>query len=140
MELGCWNLAPRDVAALQAELPNLKTVDATGVVASASAVKSDVEIATMRIAMGFTRIAIETMNGSLREGIAEKEVAQAITTAVENAGGEIRPFTLLFGPRTALPHGLPTSYALQRDQPVFNRAGRLGQRLRRQYLPLGGTG
>ena len=123
MELGCWNLAPRDVAALQSELPNLKIVDATGVVASVAAVKSDVEIATMRKAMGFTRIAVETMNASLREGITEHEVAQAITAAVENAGGEIRPFTLLFGPRTALPHGLPTSYTLQRDQPVFTELG-----------------
>ena len=123
MELACWNLAPRDVAALESELPNLKIVDATGVVASASAVKSDVEIETMRKAMGFTRIAIQTMNASLQEGISESDVAKAITAAVENAGGEIRPFTLLFGPRTALPHGLPTSYALQRDQPVFTELG-----------------
>ncbi len=123
MELACWNLAPRDVAALQSELPNLKIVDATGVVASVAAAKSDVEIATMRKAMSFTRIAVETMNASLREGITEHEVAQAITAAVENAGGEIRPFTLLFGPRTALPHGLPTSYALQNDQPIFTEMG-----------------
>ena len=123
LELGCWNLAPRDVAALEAELPNLKIVDATRVVPSVAAVKSDVEIETMRKAMGFTRIAVDTMNGSLREGVSEAEVAQAITTAVESAGGQIRPFTLLFGPRTALPHGGPTSYALQRNQPVFTEMG-----------------
>lgn len=124
LELGCWNLAPRDVARLESELPNLKVVDATRVVSSVAAVKSDVEIATMRKAMGFTRVAIDTMNASLREGVSEVEVAQAMTSAVMNAGATwMRDFTLLFGPRTALPHGLPTSFALQRDQPVFTETG-----------------
>lgn len=123
LELGCWNLAPRDVARLEAELPDLKIVDATRLVPSVAAVKSDVEIDVMRRAMGFTRIAIETLNVSLREGISEAEVAQAINAAVENAGGQMRPYTLLFGPRTALPHGNPTSYTLERNQPVFTELG-----------------
>src|SRR5262245_28476622 len=32
MQLGCWNLAPNDVTALQAQLPGLKVVDATRLV------------------------------------------------------------------------------------------------------------
>ena len=124
LELGCWNLAPRDVARLEAELPDLKIVDATKVVSTVAAVKSDVEIETMRRAMGFTRVVIETMNSSLREGITEAEVAEAMKSAVLNAGAAwIREFTLLFGPRTSLPHGLPTSYALQQNQPVFTETG-----------------
>ena len=124
LELGCWNLAPRDVAALESELPNLEIVDATRVVSSVAAVKSDVEIEAMRKAMGFTRVAIETMNASLREGVSESGVAGAMTSAVIGAGATwMREFTLLFGPRTSLPHGLPTSYALQLDQPVFTETG-----------------
>ena len=124
MELGCWNLAPWDVARLEAELPDLKIVDATSVVSKVAAVKSDVEIEAMRKAMGFTRIAIETMNASLREGITEAEVSDAMVSAVMDAGASwMRPFTLLFGPRTALPHGLPTTYALQRNQPIFTETG-----------------
>ena len=124
MELGCWNLAPWDVARLEAELPDLKVVDATQVVSRVAAVKSEVEIETMRKAMGFTRVAIETMNASLREGITEAEVSDAMVSAVIDAGATwMRPFTLLFGPRTALPHGLPTTYALERNQPVFTETG-----------------
>ncbi len=124
LELGCWNLAPRDVARLEAELPDLKIVDATKVVSTVAAVKSDVEIETMRKAMSFTRVAIETMNSSLRQGITEVDVAEAMKSAVQNAGAAwMREFTLLFGPRTSLPHGLPTSYALQRNQPVFTETG-----------------
>ncbi len=123
LELGCWNLAPWDVARLQAELPDLKIVDATRVVPSVAAVKSDVEIEVMRRATTFTRVAIDTLHRSLREGVSEAEVAQEINSAVEKAGGQIRPYTLLFGPRTALPHGRPTSYRLDRDQPVFAELG-----------------
>ena len=119
LELGCWNLAPRDVTLLQAELPNLKIVDETRLVASVAAVKSDVEIDVMRRAMALTRLAIDTFHRSLREGISEAEVAQAIDDAIENAGGQSRPYTLLFGPRTAVPHGSPGPYRLDRDQPAF---------------------
>jgi Xaa-Pro aminopeptidase len=123
LELGCWNLAPRDVYRLEAELPDLKIVDATRLVSSVAAVKSEVEIDAMRTSMRFTCLAVETMNNSLREGVTEDEVAHAIDSAVEAAGGKMRPYTLLFGPRTALPHGAPTSYALQRNQPVFTEIG-----------------
>ncbi len=125
LELGCWNLAPRDVYRLEAELPGLRIVDATRLVASVAAVKSAVEIEAMRASMRFTCIAVETMNASLTEGVSELEAAGMIDSAVEAAGGKMRPYTLLFGRRTAIPHGTPTEHRLERGQPVFTELGAL---------------
>jgi Xaa-Pro dipeptidase len=119
LELGCWNLAPRDVVRLQEQLADATIVDATRVVASVAAVKSDVEIDVMRRAMALTRLAVETFYRSLREGVCEAEVAALIDRAIADAGGESRPYALLFGRRTALPHGNPGANRLERDQPAF---------------------
>jgi Xaa-Pro aminopeptidase len=119
LELGAWNLAPADVSALQAELPDLEIVDTTRLVAQVAAVKSEVEIDVMRRAMALTRLAIDTFNSSIEDGAVEIEVARRIDDAVARAGGETRSYTLVFGPRTALPHGGPGLYRLERDQPAF---------------------
>jgi Xaa-Pro aminopeptidase len=120
LELGAWNLAPRDVARLQAELPDLEIVDATNLVARVAAVKSGVEVDVMRRAMALTRIAVETFQANIVEGRSEAEAAEAIDAAVAAAGGTTRgDYTLLFGARTALPHGVPGLYRLERDQPAF---------------------
>ena len=111
------------MARLEAELPELKIVDATKVVSTVAAVKSEVEIETMR------RAWVHPSGHRDDEliaagGITEAEVAEAMKSAVLNAGAAwMREFTLLFGPRTSLPHGLPTSYALQQNQPVFTETG-----------------
>lgn len=119
LELGCWGLAPADVAALQAELPDLTIVDTTSLVRSVTAVKSPLEIEAMRRAMGLTRIAVSTFYRSLAEGATESEVAHAVDQAIVAGGGETRPYTLVFGRRTALPHGEPGVNRLERDQPAF---------------------
>lgn len=109
LELGCWNLAPADVTALQAELPDLKIADATRLVASVMAVKNELEIRVMRDAMALTDLAVRTFQGSLRDGITEAEVYMTIQNEVYKAGGEIwRSPTLVFGERTKLAHGAPS--------------------------------
>lgn len=119
LELGCWGLAPADVAALQAELPELRIVDATAIVRSVTAVKSPLEIETMRRAMGLTKIAISTFYRALGEGAVEAEVGRAMEDAIAAGGGYTNPYTLVFGRRTALPHGAPGVNRLERDQPAF---------------------
>lgn len=118
-ELGCWNLAPADVSAVQAELPDMKIVDATRLVASVAAVKSERELDTMRQSMALTDIAVQTFQRLLREGVTELEVSDAVDAAIKEAGGTIRPYTLLFGARTRLPHGRPAAHQLHRDEPAF---------------------
>lgn len=119
LELDAWNLAPADVARLQAELPELRIVDASRLVARVAAVKSAVELDVMRRAMAFTRVAVRRFQSELAEGVSEAEVRRAIDADIEAAGGGVRFSALLFGPRTALPHGLPGPYRLARDQPAF---------------------
>jgi Xaa-Pro aminopeptidase len=123
-ELGCWNLAAADVNALQAQLPNMKVVDATRLVASVAAVKNDLEIEAMREAMTMTDLAVRTFQNSLQDGAIEVEVAEAIHDAVKMAGGdEIRLVSLGFGDRNKLPHGRPVRHPIKKNQPAMIEVG-----------------
>lgn len=124
LELGCWNLAPADVSALQAYLPDLRIADARRLVASVAALKSELEIEAMRASMAFTDLAVRTLQQSLRDGVTELEVAEAIESAVKKAGGELRgAYTLLFGARTRLPHGSPAAHPIRKNEPAFTEIG-----------------
>ena len=124
LELGCWNLAPNDVYALQAQLPGLRISDASQLVPRVAAIKSDLELRMMRQSMAWTDLAIRTWHQSLVEGVTEQDSAQQIETAVRAAGGRLRPaYTLVFGQRTCLPHGQPRLYRLARNQPAFSEIG-----------------
>lgn len=124
LELGCWNLAPADVSALQAQLPDLRIADATRLVASVAAVKSELELEAMRGSMAMTDLAVRMFQNCLQDGVTEAEVATAIETEVEKAGGELRPsYTLLFGARTRLPHGGPVKHPIRNNEPAFTEIG-----------------
>lgn len=106
LELDCWNLAPADLHALQAQLPGMQVVDASRLVASVAAVKSESELEVMRDVMALTDLAVRAFHDSLREGITEIEVSAIIEAEVNGVGGEMRPArTLMFGERTRLAHG-----------------------------------
>lgn len=127
LELDAWNLAPADVLGLQAELPRLRIVDATSMVARVAAIKSPLEIQSMRKSMALTDLAVRTFQTSIAEGCTEIQVSRAIDEAVAAAGGSMcrDQHTLVFGVRTALPHGAPKDYPLERDQPAFTELGGL---------------
>lgn len=119
-ELDSWNLAPADMARLEVELPEMTVVDATRVVPAASAVKSESEIVVMREAMAITKMAVATFNASLEEGVSELQVWREMLGAAADAGGPLAPSsTLVFGARTALPHGYPSPYRLGMNEPAF---------------------
>ncbi|TIP02024.1 MAG: aminopeptidase P family protein [Mesorhizobium sp.] len=121
LELGCWNLAPADVSALQAQLPDMEFADATRLVATEAAVKTEMELEAMRIAMEMTDVAVRTFQQSLREGITEAELAANIDREVEEAGGVVRAAwgTLLFGQRTKDSHGSPKQNPIRNNEPAF---------------------
>ncbi|RWO21052.1 MAG: aminopeptidase P family protein [Mesorhizobium sp.] len=129
LELGCWNLALADVNALQAQLPDLKIADATRLVSLVAAVKGELELGCMRDAMRLTDLAVRTFQNSLREGVTELEIAEAMAAAIEadasNVGGEIgmTPPTILFGERTKLPHGPPSRHPISNNEPAFLEIG-----------------
>lgn len=127
LELGCWNLAPADVSALQAHLPDANFVDATRLVATVAAVKTQLELEAMRFAMKLTDVAVRTFQQSLREGITEIEVLANMDREVEKAGGVIKKpsVTLLFGERTKLSHGRPQDNPIRSNEPAFTELGGL---------------
>ncbi|WP_457661416.1 M24 family metallopeptidase [Sinorhizobium medicae] len=126
MELGCWNLAPADVNAIQALLPDLKIVDASRLVSSVSAVKSDLEIQAIRSAMTTTDLVVTTFQRSLHIGVTEAEMLAFITDELGKSGGELCPApTLLFGERTRLPHGTPKKHPIGNNESAFMEMGTL---------------
>lgn len=124
LELGCWNLAPADVSALQAELPDLKVGDATRLVASVAAVKSELEIGVMREAVALTDLAVRTFHRSLRDGVTEAEVYMTIQGEIYKAGGDLwRSPTLVFGERTKLAHGASARHPIKKNEPAMVEIG-----------------
>ena len=123
-ELGCWNLAPADVSELQAQLPDMKVVDATRLVSSVAAVKGELEIEAMRDAIAMTDVAIGTFQNSLGEGVTEADVAAAIHDEVRKAGGEeVRVVSIGFGERTRLPHTKPMRHPIKNNEPAMIEVG-----------------
>ncbi|WP_201840711.1 M24 family metallopeptidase [Microvirga zambiensis] len=123
-ELGCYNLVPNDVSALQAELPNMKVADATSLVALVAAVKSPAEIDAMRGSIALTDIGVRTFQSALREGVSELEVCKQIQDEFYKSGGTIYEGpTLVFGERTRLSHGSPSHNKLQNNDPALMEIG-----------------
>lgn len=119
-ELGISGMTPADVGELRRLLPDLQVVDASRLVSTVWAVKSAAELELMRQAMSLAKVAIETFRSGLREGVTESELGLQIDQAVVRAGGDCKQFfTLLFGRRTALPHGVPGDLPLRSGDVAF---------------------
>ncbi|QQN67165.1 aminopeptidase P family protein [Bradyrhizobium diazoefficiens] len=122
-ELDAWGLAPTDVNALQAQLPEMKIIDATDVVRLVKARKSELELNLMRRVMALTDLAIQTFQRSLRAGITETEMAAVLSRKLEEAGGKLRLPVLAFGERTRLPHGVPAQHSIRNNEPALIECG-----------------
>lgn len=123
LELDAWGLAPADVSALQAQLPEMKVTDATDVVRLAKAVKGTLELEVMRSAMALTDLAIVTFHGCLRDGITETEMAATIGETLNKAGGRLVMPVLAFGERAKLPHPVPAQHPIRNNQPALIECG-----------------
>ncbi|MCK1605898.1 aminopeptidase P family protein [Bradyrhizobium sp. 166] len=127
-ELGCWNLAPADVSALQERLPEMKVADASRLVSSVMAVKNELEIRAIRDAMAMTDVAVRAFQQSLREGITEIEMAAAMQGEVRKAGGdEVRLVSIGFGERAKLPHTKLTRHPITNNEPAMVEVGGIKQ-------------
>lgn len=123
VDLETYGAAPADISELQRHLPNVTIEDATKLITRVSAVKSDEEIAVMRQAMAFTRIGIEAFHNGIHEGADELDVYRQMEEAMESAGSERRYFWLLFGNRTALPHGESAHNRIESGDVAFTEVG-----------------
>ncbi|MER9345324.1 M24 family metallopeptidase [Mesorhizobium sp. M0601] len=101
----------------------MKVADATRLVGSVQAVKSQLELTAMREAMSWTDLAIQTFQRSLRDGITEAETAAAIEAEVAKVGGRVSFAVLGFGDRTRLPHVLPDHHPIRNNEPAIIELG-----------------
>ncbi|MCK1518800.1 Xaa-Pro peptidase family protein [Bradyrhizobium sp. 17] len=124
LELRCWNVTPSDVYKLEAELPGMTVIDATELVGSVAAIKSELELDAMRHAMAMTEVAVSSFQETLRIGVTEAETSAAMQAAVKRAGGEeLRVVSLVFGERTRLAHGLPADHPISLNEPAVTEIG-----------------
>lgn len=97
----------------------LTVVDADDALIELRIVKTPDEIALMKKAVEISEHALDIFLTRLNIGMTEKQAAQLLSEIQAEQGGEGNAFTpiVLFGPRTALPHGMPGDTPL-RDQDV----------------------
>ena len=119
LELDHWGLAPADVAALREALPHADLVDASRLVTRVAEVKSPAELELMREVARVTDTCVEAFHSAVRPGMSEIEAARTVEEAAEALGSRTKDMTLLFGDRTALPHGHVTERRLEAGDVAF---------------------
>ncbi len=91
-----------------------KTLDATAIVNTVRHIKSPQELAFHRTASKISDIGHAAVRETIRPGITELELWGALTHAMAKAGGENAAITLPVhaGPKTAVPHSMPSRRVL----------------------------
>jgi Xaa-Pro dipeptidase len=84
-------------------------------------VKDVAEVAAMRAAVQIAEDVLREVIADLRPGMTERQVASRLKTGLIEAGGGKEPFEpiALSGPRTALPHGVPSDAEVKAGQPLL---------------------
>lgn len=100
---------------LKRKLRRVKTIKLGGAVSALSEPKTDTEISHMRRAASIGSRALKQTLAELRRGITEKEVATILEAHCRELGSEGPSFDtiVLFGTRSALPHGTPSNARLK---------------------------
>jgi Xaa-Pro dipeptidase len=124
LESSLWGVTPSDVERLERLLPSADFTDVGALVTAITEVKSAEELTVMREAMSITRIGFDAFMSCIAEGVSEWEASTRVIEASYEAGSEVSWIPhLLFGQRTALPHGAvsagPTSYRLRQGDVAF---------------------
>ena len=87
------------------ELPAVRLVSATPVTAGCRMIKSPAEIALMQRANEITLEAIGVAFRSLKEGMSNQQVSDAVVATTRTLGGKSDGALVIFGKYTAFPHG-----------------------------------
>jgi Xaa-Pro aminopeptidase len=91
-------------------------VASRGLLARNRLVKDEGELASLREAARITDLAYaQILDGVLRAGVRELDVALALETAMRQAGAEAASFEIIVasGPRSAMPHGVASSRVIE---------------------------
>ena len=105
------------------ELPSLQFVSATPVTAGCRMFKSPAEIALMQRANDITLQAIGSTFASLKEGMTNQQVSEAVAAATRKLGGKSDGALVIFGKYTAFPHGSVQPQSLREGDVVLIDAG-----------------
>jgi len=105
------------------EMPALRFVSATPVTAGCRMLKSPAEIALLERANAITLQAIGTALGSLKEGMTNRQLGEAVAAATTKLGGKADGALVIFGKYSAFPHGSVQPQALREGDVVLVDAG-----------------
>ncbi len=99
----------------------LKLVPVDGLVESLRAVKEPEEIELIAEAVEITDKAFEYIEGVIRSGMAEKEVAWELEKFHREHGSQTLPFDIIVasGPNSALPHAKPSQRKINSGEPIL---------------------
>lgn len=105
------------------EMPSLQFVSATPVTAGCRMFKSPAELALMQQASEITLKAICATFASLKEGMTNGQVSDAVAATSRKLGGKTDGALVIFGKYTAFPHGSVQPQKLREDDVVLIDAG-----------------
>jgi len=106
--------------ALKKKKVPVKLVTVEGLVESLRAVKEDGEIELIRKAAAITDAAFEHVEGTIKAGMTEKQVAWELEKSLRENGSQALPFEIIVasGPQAALPHAKPSERVIKEGEPV----------------------
>ena len=105
------------------EMPSLQFVSATPVTAGCRMIKSPAEIALMQRANEITLQAIGATFASLKAGMTNQQVSEAVAATTKKLGGKADGALVIFGKYTAFPHGSVQPQKLREGDVVLIDAG-----------------
>jgi Xaa-Pro aminopeptidase len=98
----------------------LKLIPVNGVVETIRAVKEPGEIELIKKAAAITDAAFEYVEGKIKAGMTEKQVAWELEKALRERGSQSLPFDIIVGsgPNAALPHAKPSDRVIKDGEPI----------------------
>ena len=106
--------------ALKKKKISVKLIPVDGVVETIRAVKEPAEIELIRKAAAITDAAFEYVEGKIKAGMTEKQVAWELEKALRERGSQSLPFDIIVGsgPNAALPHAKPSDRVINEGEPI----------------------
>ncbi|MDZ5784180.1 M24 family metallopeptidase [Marinococcus luteus] len=101
--------------------PGIRYTDFEHVVAQSRQVKSPEELKQIQHAVDITERALETVAEGLWEGVTEREVVHQLEEVMKKQGADGAAFDtiVLFGEKSAYPHGVPSEARLQKGDLIL---------------------
>lgn len=118
-----------ELRALEAAIPELRTVDAAAMLSALRMLKDEEELAAIQQAVQIIEVALQRSVEQIRSGMTERELARIVADAINAAGGDGESFDTLIasGPNGANPHHNNTDRAFQAgDLVVIDCGARYG--------------